>query len=128
MHVDQIGRSNECHVSEVRAAWIHRVERLEVRVGGILVAADDLGAQSHARRPLHLIEGVSAIDRCCPSSDVAALEVAELRDGFGIEVPLGTLAEPATAERVASLVANALDELRIVALVAEVVEVDARSL
>src|SRR4029077_19234588 len=84
---DRVARTEQLRTARVRAALEHRVERLEVRVRLILVAARGVEDETETRRPERLRAQMRAFDHGSPRANVARAEEASLEHRFGVVRP-----------------------------------------
>src|SRR6266478_2466189 len=81
---DRVARTEQLRTAGVRAALEHRVERLEVRVRRILVAARGDEDEAETRRPDRIGEQMRAFDHVSPRANVARAEAADLEHRFRV--------------------------------------------
>src|SRR5437870_4853130 len=98
MNVIEVGGADERDFAEIRAAREQRIERAEVAVVRIVVAADDIRAQSKPRHAEDIGEGVAGIGGQRPCADVAAAECTELINALKVVIPRAGLAKESCPE------------------------------
>src|SRR6266849_2919425 len=120
---DRVARTEQLRAAGIGAALKQRVECLEVRVRGILVAARDVEDETETRRPDRIGEQMRALEHESPRANGARAEAAGLEHRFGVVRP--HISVPDTrAEGVARFLRGALLEMCRVASETQVVQVE----
>ena len=113
MQVQEISGTDQCNLAKVSAFWEERVERAQVVVVAVRVAADDIGLQAEPGRESRVFECVAGVGRERPCADIAAAEFTPLKHAFGIVVPSTSVPVKPGADGMPALVRGPLHELGV---------------
>src|SRR5882724_9676804 len=99
MEIVEICGDDQRRFVEVRQPRKKRVERPNLAVGWIAIAAGDVGLQTHSRLPRPGRNREPGIRGHRPGTDVATAETAKLADHFEVPVPTGGRAKQPRPDR-----------------------------
>src|SRR5580704_10152105 len=98
MQIYDVFRAEQTSVIEVAGLEVERVECSLAAIGGIVVAAGDIGFEAESRLT-HRLQSVAGIETGRPSEDGIISEAAHLQDFLGVPVPVLPISELARAKR-----------------------------